>query len=100
MTLDRKKGEGTLMLQPGEVIRADVLRDLRDGRWVLGLLGVEIAFPSLIPLMVGSTISLKVESSAEGKAFLRLVGAESLFLQGGNGTRERPSSKSRVDYRV
>ena len=89
----------TLLLQPGERIRADVLRDRGDGSWVLGLLGVEVAFPSLVPLQVGSTITLLVEVSLEGASVLRLV--EDPGGSSTKGRTQKPSTPgSRIDLRA
>ena|GEM_PF-6228318 len=90
------------MLQPGEVIRADVLRDLGDGQWVLGLLGVEIAFPSLVPLQVGSTITLGVEASPGGPSRLRLLEPNPKASPKVADTKSRKSSSKRgcIDFRV
>ncbi len=100
MAIDPKGKEGALILQAGEVIRADVLRDLGDGKWVLGLLGVEIAFPSLTPLQVGTTITLRAEVSSQGVSCLRLVEGDQGASPKKEKARNRSSKKRGIDYRV
>ncbi len=100
MVPDPQRKDWTLMLQPGEVIRADVLRDMGDGRWVLGLLGVEIAFPSLVPLQVGATINLRAEESCEGASYLRILDEAPSSCSRKKETQKRPSKKGGVDFRV